>query len=252
MPVWLDWTVQQKMAASAGSCGPAELGEDRNDAAEAAQSSEVVKGDAAPAADPPVQEMDENVEMDVDWGDEAQPATPGRKSGTRPQKRSEEQLEEPDPAEEKQKNMLREREAQINLAEKFGGQGALFDKVQCDAKLVDTTDPTDTAALPAPADPNPHWQADWLAKQQRERARQGDAQAAGTPARRDPDPCAPPVTQVSPGGSIEVGRGKYINKGDETAIWKCTSCETECPRHELMILGDYAHLDWQGSLCLRC
>ena len=170
MPVWLDWTVQQKMAASAGLCGPAELGEDRNDAAEAAQSSEVVTGDAAPTADPPVQEMDENVEMDVDWGDEAQPATPGRKSGTRPQKRSEEQLEAPDPAEEKQQNMLREREAQINLAEKFGGQGALFDKVQCDAKLVDTTGPTDIAALPSPADPNPNWQTDWLAMQQRERA----------------------------------------------------------------------------------
>merc|ERR1711940_169252 len=101
------------MAAAEGSCGPAESGDARTDAAEATPATAVARGDAVPAADPPVPEMYEHEEMDVDWGDEAQPATPDRQSGMRPQKRSEEQLEEPDPAEEKQKNTHREREAQL-------------------------------------------------------------------------------------------------------------------------------------------
>merc|ERR1711940_240247 len=119
--------------------------------------------------------------MDVDWGDDVQPVTPDRQPSARQPKRTEDQLDEPDPEEEKQRNLQRERAALLNLENKFGGKEKFFDVLQCDAKLVDTTDPTDTAALPVPANPDPHWQTSW---QQRKRARQGGAQAAGLSARR--------------------------------------------------------------------
>ena len=99
MPVWLDWTAQQKQAATAQQ----------------------------PAATP--------ADEDVDWGD-AQPMTPDAKPKARPSKRSEEQSEESDLAQEKQINSLREKEARNNLEAKFGGSGEIFAKAQCDAALA--------------------------------------------------------------------------------------------------------------------
>ena len=141
MPGWLDWTTQQQPARAESPCGPAESKGVWASAAEAPQPEVVSRGDAVPGTAPSVQEMCEPEGMEVDWGDDVQPETPDRQPGARLPKRTEDQLNEPDPEEEKQRNLQREREALRNLEKKFGYKEKFFDVLQCDARLVDTTDP---------------------------------------------------------------------------------------------------------------
>ena len=43
-----------------------------------------------------------------------------------------------------------------------------------------------------------------------------------------------------------------IRPEDLRRVWTCTYCSTITPRHLLRIMGDAPHIDWQGTLDLRC